>query len=82
MTDMAELPLEIKALVKGNSVEFDHFRNGVFYYFLVSNGKRFFTFPVPLEDVKSTTLPATEKALTFMRWIRKAMDDKTLIKVT
>lgn len=82
MNDIAEMPMDIKTLVKANSVEFEFFRNGVFFYSLVSNGKKFFQFPVPLEDVQSTTLPASGKALTFMRWIRQAMKDKTLIKVS
>lgn len=80
MNDIAEMPLDIKSLVKNNEVEFEYFRNNIFFYCLISNGKKFFTFPVPLEDIQSTTLPAKDKALTFMRWIRKAMIDKTLIK--
>jgi len=34
-------------------------------------------FPIPVEDAKGTTLFAEFKAITLMRWIRKALDDKT-----
>lgn len=39
-----------------------------------------YQFPVPIEDIGTATLPSSDKAITFMRWIRKAMEDKTLIK--
>jgi hypothetical protein len=37
-----------------------------------------YSFPIPIEDAKGTTLFAESKAITLMRWIRKAIDDKTL----
>jgi hypothetical protein len=35
------------------------------------------SFSIPVEDVKGTTLFAEFKAITLMRWIRKALDEKT-----
>lgn len=40
-----------------------------------------YQFPVPLEDVGNATLLHRDKAITFMRWIRKAKEDGTLIKL-
>jgi hypothetical protein len=36
-----------------------------------------YSFPIPIEDAKGTTLFADFKAITLMRWIRKAIEDKT-----
>lgn len=88
--------MNIKDLVKnGSKVYFNSYRHGIFYYDVVSipdfkvaesgipiypEGKAY-TFPVPLEDVEGATLLAEDKALTYMRWIRKAIADKTLIEV-
>jgi hypothetical protein len=36
-----------------------------------------YSFPISIEDAKGTTLFAEFKAITLMRWIRKALDDKT-----
>jgi hypothetical protein len=38
-------------------------------------------FPVPLDDIGTATLLATDKAITFMRWIRKAIQDGTLVNL-
>ena len=40
-----------------------------------------YQFPVPIEDIGNATMLSEDKAITYMRWIRKAMEDKTLIKV-
>ena len=40
----------------------------------------YYIFTVPLEDIGTATLLAEDKAITFMRWIRKAIENKTLIK--
>lgn len=37
-------------------------------------------FTVPLDDIGNATLLAEDKAITYMRWIRKAIEDNTLIK--
>ena len=80
--------MTIKELVKDNEVTFDSFRQGFFYYNLevVVQQDGMFTlktyqFSVPLEDIGTATMPAKEKALLFMRWIRKAVEDKTLIEI-
>jgi hypothetical protein len=86
------LIMEIKDLVKNRYVEFAFYRSGFFYYnIIVINTpenhhdlakKEIFQFSVPLEDVGNATLLLHDKALTFMRWIRKAKEENTLIKIT
>lgn len=88
--------MSIKDLVKNRFVEFAFYRSGFFYYNLIviltvqaiaeeeANGRaiqQVYQFPVPIEDIGNATLPVRDKALTFMRWIRKAKEDNTLIKL-
>jgi hypothetical protein len=67
---------ELKAIVSGNNKAFSHYRDGNFFY-VVKVQERAYSFPIPLEDAKGTTLFAEFKAITLMRWIRKAIEDKT-----
>lgn len=39
-----------------------------------------YKFPVSLEDLGTATLLAEHKAITLMRYIRKALDGKTFVK--
>ena len=83
--------MNIKDLVKDNYVTFDSYRQGTFYYriaYLVKGvnveqevpyGTEFI-FPVPIDDIGTATLLSKDKAITYMRWIRKAMSDNTLSK--
>jgi hypothetical protein len=76
--------INIKQIVNGNKVFFDSYRQGYFYYKVgvpTENGLEAYQFPVPLEDIGTATMLAEDKAITFMRWIRKAMEDKTFIRV-
>lgn len=73
--------MKVVDLVKdGNQVWFDSYRQGVFYYGLLFNGD-IYNFPVELEDIGSATLNRVDKAITFMRWIRKALESGTFICV-
>lgn len=75
--------MNIKDFVsKGNFVHFDSFRNGTFYYnvaHIISLER--FQFQVPIEEVSGVTLLSKDKSITFMRWIRKSIEDKTFIKI-
>lgn len=83
----------IKELVKDNKVYFDSFRQGIFYYRLrvpyekadylgdVDTHYRNYLFPVPVDDIGTATMLSEDKALFFMRWIRKAIDDQTFTQV-
>ncbi len=59
----------LKTRVKG-TVRFVHYQDGSLIY-RCDDG---FEFPVPLADCGSARFPSEEKAMLFMRWIRKQMD--------
>lgn len=70
--------LSIKDIVKDNKVYFVFYRQQVMYYGVDFEHQKYI-FPVPLEDVMDASLFAEEKAITYMRYIRKALDDKTFV---
>ena len=68
---------ELKEIVSNNNkASFSHYRDGTFFYVVKVQG-RAYSFPIPIEDAKGTTLFAEFKAITLMRWIRKAIENKT-----
>lgn len=68
---------ELKTIVReGNKARFSHYRDGNFFY-VVKVEDYVYSFPVPVEDAKGTTFFAEFKAITLMRWIRKALESKT-----
>jgi hypothetical protein len=71
----------VSEVVKDNRVRFEFYRSGFFYYSVVIP-KHHYEFSIPIEDVGNATLPDYDKAITFMRWIRKAIEDKTLQELT
>lgn len=78
--------MKLKDLVtKEHVVAFDSFRAGFFYYNVYNSNNTpkgdTYQFTVPVEDIGGSTLMAHDRAITFMRWIRKAIDNDTLIKV-
>lgn len=72
--------MNVKQFVKGNSeVTFEYFRQGNFYYKVENQDTGVcYEFPVPLDDIGTATMLHTDKALVFMRWIRKSIDEKTI----
>lgn len=66
----------ISALVKDNGVEFDYYRAGIMYY-LIFYQETLYRFPVPVNDVGDASMRHADKAIYFMRWIRKAIDENT-----
>lgn len=69
--------MELKDIVaKGNSARFSYYRDGNLFYTVEVGGKTY-AFPVPIEDTKGGTFLAEHKAVNLMRWIRKALDDRT-----
>lgn len=71
--------MNIKDIVKNNTVNFLKYRHQVAYYKVTHEGTDYM-FPVPLDDVGDATLYAQEKAITYMRYIRKALDEGTFVK--
>jgi hypothetical protein len=60
----------IKELVKGK-VKFVRYRKGELYYCTECG----FEFPVPVSDTGDGIFLAEDKALTYMRWIRKQLEN-------
>jgi hypothetical protein len=61
--------MDIKDCLKGN-VTFQYFRKNELFY-KTENG---FTFRVPAEDTGDGEFLATDRAMMFMRYIRKEID--------
>lgn len=59
--------MNIKDMVKDKSVVFQYYKDGQLFYSTECG----FVFPVPIDDVGNATLIAKDKALLFMRYIRK-----------
>lgn len=74
----------LKEIVKDNTAKFSHAIAGVLYYVVeTSNGK--YQFPIDMndrDDVGTTTFVDEYKAITLMRYIRKAMEKDLLIKIS
>jgi hypothetical protein len=77
---MAELIIK-DFISKGKYVYFDSFRAGIFYYKVYKGDTNIgYQFQVPIEDIGGATLLHEDKAITFMRWIRKSIENGTFIK--
>lgn len=59
-----------------NKAHFSHYRDGNFFYVVTVDEKKY-SFPISIEEAKGATMFAEFKAITLMRWIRKALDAKT-----
>lgn len=83
--------LSIIELVKNTNVEFSFYRGGFFYYIIlkpnsINLGDKFlkidkYQFHIPIEDIGNATLPIRDKAITYMRWIRKCLEEGTLVEL-
>ena len=62
--------MSIKDMVKDKEVKFLYYREGELWYTTECG----FEFPVPTNDVGTASMNASDKAILFMRWIRKHMD--------
>ena len=71
--------INIKDLIKDNTVEMDRYRAQHIYY-TIAHKRKVYSFPVPLEDVQDATLNHSEKAITMMRYIRMAINNGTFVE--
>lgn len=71
--------MKIKDIVKNNVARFSFYRAGHAFYEVEVEGTKY-KFPVSIEDLGTATLLAEHKAITLMRYIRKALEDKTFVK--
>lgn len=61
----------IKDLVKGRTVTFEYYYDSCLWY---SVDEKDFLFPVPIEDIGTAKFMAKDKAMLYMRYIRKYLD--------
>lgn len=62
--------MSIKEMVKDKKVYFDFYRDMELWY-KTEDG---FEFPVPVSDTGKGIFKKEDKAITYMRWIRKQME--------
>jgi hypothetical protein len=61
----------VKELVTGTRVQFMFYRQGELWYEVIG---RNFAFPVPITDADGATFNREDKAILFMRYIRKQLE--------
>ncbi len=71
--------MNIVDIVKDNTVRFVRYRQGVAYYGVSVPSEGDFMFPVPLADIGDATLELEDKAILFMRYIRRAMGEGSFV---
>ncbi len=71
--------MNIVDIVKDNTVHFVRYRQGVAYYGVNVPSEGEFMFPVPLADIGDATLELEDKAILFMRYIRRAMGEGSFV---
>ena len=65
-------------LLKDNFVKFRYYRDGNLYY-CVNKDFTDYIFPVPISDIGNATFLDKDRAILFQRYIRKAMEEQTLV---
>ena len=68
----------IMQIVNNNTARFSFYRFGNIFYTVEVSGQTY-QFPVSLEDIGGATLTVEFKAITLMRYIRKAVADGTFV---
>ena len=72
--------MKLLDIVKNNVVKFDFLRAGIAYYKVNINNESY-RFPVPLNDIGDASLLSEDKAIIFMRFIRKSIDSNQFHKI-
>jgi hypothetical protein len=73
------MELKIKDIVKNNMTSFSFLRGENAYYTVVVEGCKY-VYPVNLVDLGGASIFAEMKAITMMRYIRKALAEGTFIR--
>jgi hypothetical protein len=74
------VPQTITEIVKGTTAEFAYYKEGNLYY-TVQTDKYKYEFPIDTtntEDIGESSFERTYKAITLMRYIRKAIANNTI----
>lgn len=62
--------MSLKEMVKNKVVKFQYYKEGELWYITECG----FLFPVPIDDVGTASMNVSDKAILFMRWIRKHLE--------
>lgn len=78
--------MSIAHIVKDNMAKFSFYRDGMLYYHVIDHGTNTprWLFPVNIKDkndIGNSTFPCDIKAITLMRYIRKALEAETLVEL-
>ncbi len=71
--------MNIVNIVRDNTVRFVRYRQGIAWYGVNVPSEGYFMFPVPLEDIGDATLELEDKAILFMRYIKRAMGEGSFV---
>ena len=75
--------MKISELVKDNIAVFSHYRNDMLYYDVVNeDDEKVCTFPIDVsnkKDIGTATFSNNLKAITLMRYIRKAIGSESIV---
>ena len=64
-----------------NFCQFVYYRQNFLYYSVVEkNTSEKYLFPIPLDDLGDATINNIEKSIFLMRYMRKALDEGTLVR--
>ena len=71
--------MNITDIVRNNTVRFVRYRQGIAYYGVDVPASGSYQFPVPLDDIGDATLELEDKAIYFMRYIKRAMGEGSFV---
>ncbi len=71
--------MNIRSIVSDNTVRFVRYRKGIAYYGVTVPDEGDFVFPVPLTDIGDATLELEDRAILFMRYIRRAIGEGSFV---
>ena len=72
----------LKEIVLGNNAYLSYVAAGIAYYYIPVESYAYqFQIDTMSDENKTTHWEPSYKAITLMRWIRKAMDEEMLIKI-
>lgn len=74
------LEMKLSQIVADNTARFAFFRGKSMYYTIDVEGSTY-QFEVPISEVDEATFNAEDKAIFFMRWIRKAIEKEEFYKI-
>jgi hypothetical protein len=77
--------LSISEIIKNSTeVLFSFYRQGYLYYKITvkhgNDNEKTYIFPVEVSDLGTATVSETEKPITMMRYIRKALEDGSFVR--